>query len=113
AGLRPGDDVPIVYSGLRPGEKLSEDLLFGDETRLATVADGVWSVDMGSSIFDPFGGRLDELLSLARSGGDHGVPAMLMQLGPEYPPAELMADYEDIPTEREALADVLSIAAGE
>lgn len=34
AGLRPERDIPIVFTGIRPGEKLSEDL--GEETRAAT-----------------------------------------------------------------------------
>jgi FlaA1/EpsC-like NDP-sugar epimerase len=30
-GLRPGKDIQIVYTGLRPGERLTEDLLAADE----------------------------------------------------------------------------------
>jgi FlaA1/EpsC-like NDP-sugar epimerase len=30
-GLRPGKDIQIVYTGLRPGERLTEDLLASDE----------------------------------------------------------------------------------
>jgi FlaA1/EpsC-like NDP-sugar epimerase len=35
-GLTPGTDVPIVFTGVRPGEKLAEDLLAGDEAREPT-----------------------------------------------------------------------------
>jgi FlaA1/EpsC-like NDP-sugar epimerase len=35
-GLRPEIDIPIVYSGMRPGEKLHEELIFPEEGREAT-----------------------------------------------------------------------------
>jgi len=41
AGLRPGVDVEIEFVGLRPGEKLYEELFDGDEERLPAAVDGV------------------------------------------------------------------------
>ena len=37
AGLRPGVDIPIVFTGRRPGEKLFEELLTAEEGTTATV----------------------------------------------------------------------------
>jgi FlaA1/EpsC-like NDP-sugar epimerase len=37
AGLRPGIDVPIIFTGRRPGEKLFEELLTAEEGTTATV----------------------------------------------------------------------------
>jgi FlaA1/EpsC-like NDP-sugar epimerase len=39
-------DIDIVYTGLRPGEKLSEDLFSASETRRATSNPLVTSVDV-------------------------------------------------------------------
>ncbi|WP_205479970.1 polysaccharide biosynthesis protein [Sphingomonas arenae] len=41
AGLRPEQDVPIKYIGLRPGEKLFEELFDTSETRLRSTIPGV------------------------------------------------------------------------
>jgi O-antigen biosynthesis protein WbqV len=41
AGLRPGIDVEIKFVGLRPGEKLYEELFDSEEERLPATVDGV------------------------------------------------------------------------
>ncbi|MGE3623864.1 MAG: polysaccharide biosynthesis protein [Bdellovibrionales bacterium] len=41
AGLRPDEDVAIIYSGLRPGEKLHEELFAASEQLVPSGADGV------------------------------------------------------------------------
>ncbi len=41
AGLRPDQDIKIEYTGLRPGEKLFEEIFHGDEELLKTAAKGV------------------------------------------------------------------------
>ncbi len=44
-GLRPGRDVRFEVIGLRPGEKLREELHAADERLLATERDSVWRVE--------------------------------------------------------------------
>jgi len=43
-GLRPGRDVRVQYTGLRPGEKLREELHAADERLAATDRGSVWRV---------------------------------------------------------------------
>ena len=42
SGKRPDIDIPIVFTGLRPGEKLFEELFEQDEATLPSGADGVF-----------------------------------------------------------------------
>jgi O-antigen biosynthesis protein WbqV len=41
AGLRPDEDIKISYTGLRPGEKLHEELFADAEELIPSAADGV------------------------------------------------------------------------
>ncbi len=70
AGLRPGIDVPIVFTGRRPGEKLFEELLTAEEGTTATVNRRIYRARISKprsypEILDDFR-RLDEIVK----GGD-------------------------------------------
>lgn len=43
-GLRPGEDIKVVFTGLRPGERLTEDLLAADEGVRPTVNPAIMEV---------------------------------------------------------------------
>jgi O-antigen biosynthesis protein WbqV len=49
-GLRPGRDVAFEYVGLRPGEKLREELHAADERLLPSEYPGVWRVEPNYSV---------------------------------------------------------------
>jgi FlaA1/EpsC-like NDP-sugar epimerase len=52
-GLRPGRDVGIQYIGLRPGEKLREELHSQDEQLVATDRPSVWRVESSDALDGP------------------------------------------------------------
>lgn len=41
AGFRPGEDIKIEYTGIRPGEKLYEELFYENEQRKKTLYEGI------------------------------------------------------------------------
>jgi FlaA1/EpsC-like NDP-sugar epimerase len=49
-GLRRGRDVNVEYIGLRPGEKLREELYAADERLVATDHSAVWRVESTSAV---------------------------------------------------------------
>src|SRR5436305_12509881 len=49
-GLRAGRDVPIVYTGLRPGERLHETLAAAGEELVPTTNSKIFSVKHGYTV---------------------------------------------------------------
>lgn len=79
------DEIQIVYEGLRPGEKLYEELLADDEHTLPTSHSKVRIAQARTAT-----GVLEDLDALLQPGiprSDEGVRRMLMRLVPEYTPA--------------------------
>ncbi len=87
-GLEPDRDVPIVFVGPRPGEKLFEDLLLAEEGTTATAHKKIFMARLKPG---PEGERLTaclrELERLASSGSREGIIALLRELVPTYRPA--------------------------
>ncbi|MBX6323877.1 MAG: polysaccharide biosynthesis protein, partial [Rhodospirillaceae bacterium] len=92
AGQRPDEDVKIVFTGLRPGEKLNEELVSARENLTATPVPGV-NLASGPRAADwpLLRGGIEELAEAARAGRTGQVLATLQRLVPEYAPAAAAA----------------------
>ncbi len=94
SGLESGRDIEIVFTGLRPGEKLSEKLFADEEEPRPTrhekilVADGNSTWDSGA-----LSRHLQALEILARQGDAARVCAKMQEIMPEY---KMVAAY-DVP----------------
>jgi FlaA1/EpsC-like NDP-sugar epimerase len=65
-GLRPGGDIPIVYSGVRPGEKLHEELIMASEEQLPTSHPKIFRIHASHAIDGgELAGRVARLVELA------------------------------------------------
>jgi len=73
AGLRPEIDAPIKYVGLRPGEKLREDLVGEDETETETVSPSVRVAQSETPALADVTARIDAIVALARAGESERV----------------------------------------
>lgn len=76
-GLRPEVDVPIIYTGLRPGEKLHEALVASEEWREADPAPGVIAVASPPRALADVTEALARLAALAREGDNDKIGAAL------------------------------------
>ncbi len=84
SGFEPERDIKIVYTGMRPGEKLYEELL--------TEGENIQTTDMGRIFSAPpdkvdpaqLKQSLDKLRAMASEGDDSGIRATLTELVPDF-----------------------------
>lgn len=81
AGLEPDKDIPIVFCGVRPGEKLFEEILTAEEGTVATQNQSIFSAKL-SHIDEGF---LKEKLDLLKDTSEkEKITAILKEIVPVY-----------------------------
>jgi FlaA1/EpsC-like NDP-sugar epimerase len=87
SGLEVGEDIDIVYTGLRPGEKLFEEIFLASEEYLPTRHEKIFASLNGlnglSSGVD-LEQAVEELIPLARQGDEGRIRTKLKEIVPEY-----------------------------
>ena len=84
AGLRPEVDVAIRYTGLRPGEKLFEELFHGREAPVPTATPGLLMASPRPADPAIVGRALDELAAACRAGQTGTALGLLARMVPEF-----------------------------
>ena len=84
AGLKPERDIGISFIGLRPGEKLKEELFHAGETPLATKAEGILRAAPRTIDYAMLQRSLEELAELARECNEERALALLALLVPDW-----------------------------
>ncbi|MGA9531851.1 MAG: nucleoside-diphosphate sugar epimerase/dehydratase [Anaerolineales bacterium] len=95
SGLKPGEDIEIVYTGIRAGEKLSEKLWDEDLDYEPTEHPDIVQVEEDSHFTpDTLQATIDELVRLAREGDEVAIIGLLSERVPgstisQTPPPDL------------------------
>ena len=84
AGLTPGKDIKITYTGLRPGEKLYEELLNQKETTMPTKNKKILVAKVREYDFDSVSTQIDQLIELAERGKVFPTVQEMKKIVPEF-----------------------------
>jgi len=88
SGLEPDQDIPIIYTGLRPGEKLFEELMLDGEGVKPTSHPKIRVLDGGPASFEQVQQWLDELSALVEAKNVYGLIQTFQRIVPEYKPSD-------------------------
>lgn len=84
AGLEPNQDIKISYSGLRPGEKLFEELLNDNENTMPTHHEKIMIGKVRMYVFEEIEAQIYTLLKHAKQNDDRQVVMAMKALVKEY-----------------------------
>lgn len=93
SGHEPGKEIEIVYTGLRPGEKLYEELLIEGEGIQPTGHEKIRVAHAVPLDYQSIADQCEELYLAARDINIPRVLSLLRKLIPEYHPAENSQQY--------------------
>ena len=83
SGFTPYEDIDIVYTGLRPGEKLFEELLTAEEGTVPSPHDKILIANQ-NDIDESFCEKLDYLLKVAHEGDVEEIIATIKSIVPNF-----------------------------
>lgn len=84
AGLRPFVDLDIVYTGLRPGEKIYEELLLLEEKLIETHHPKIKISQNIAYNYFQINQALKDLIALNKSGNDYDVVKKMKEILPDF-----------------------------
>jgi FlaA1/EpsC-like NDP-sugar epimerase len=89
SGFQPDVDIKIKYVGLRPGEKLYEELITEGEGILPTIHEKIMVLQGTECNLERLNGKIDKLSKLARDHDTDMIKEELMKIIPDYKPLNL------------------------
>lgn len=84
AGLIPDEDIKIIYTGLRPGEKLYEELLNEKEKTLPTHHEKIKIAKVINQSYEKVSHDIDELIFLSSHDDTDILVKKMKEIVPEY-----------------------------
>jgi FlaA1/EpsC-like NDP-sugar epimerase len=87
SGLEPHKDIPIVFTGVRPGEKLFEEVLTAEEGVEPTTHPKIFKARIGKPLPDGIlNEKIERLSDLAKDQDTQSIIRTLQEIIPQYSP---------------------------
>lgn len=84
SGYIPDKDIKIEYSGLRPGEKLYEELLYKEEDVLPTSNKKIFMAKSMATDYSKLVSELDELVAISETDNKSETVRYMKKIAPEF-----------------------------
>lgn len=84
SGLTPDKDIKIIYTGLRPGEKLEEELFYDSEELRGTGHSKLMLAECGDDMCPQLGDNINELEAAILAGQEKRVISLLKEIVPAF-----------------------------
>ena len=88
SGFEPDEDIKIEFIGLRPGEKLYEELITADEDTRPTQHPKILMLKGSACNLELLKGKIQELSALAVAQDAAQIRSKLQEIVPDYAPSE-------------------------
>ncbi|MBN1894325.1 polysaccharide biosynthesis protein [bacterium] len=89
AGLRPDEDIPILFTGLRPGEKIEEKLIYEHEKPVRSANPKIFTIACNGKTPKGLEKNLREIVKLADDMQTEKMIGRIRKLIPEYKPDQV------------------------
>lgn len=83
-GLKEGQDIDIEFTGLRPGEKLYEELLANAENTSPTHNPSIMIANVRPQVYQQANADISQLISMIRKEDDMSVVGKMKEIVPEF-----------------------------
>jgi FlaA1/EpsC-like NDP-sugar epimerase len=89
SGFKPGVDIEVKFIGLRPGEKLHEELITEGEGIVRTPHGKIFVLKGNTCDLNWLNQKIEELVTLAYDQDVDGIRSKLQEIVPEYQPFDM------------------------
>jgi FlaA1/EpsC-like NDP-sugar epimerase len=95
SGLEPHKDIPVVFTGIRPGEKLFEEVLTAEEGVEPTIHPKIFKAKIKKPLSQEIlNKKIEKLKDLAQRQDRDAIIQILQELIPTYQPSRVDSDKE-------------------